>query len=88
MAGAARGRCIGKPRACMAVGTALMGIYFIAAGTVLLGEFLAQQRPNASAYLLGRGGTSVVVGAVLLLSSAGGSRLWALLLKLRSAGWR
>jgi len=77
-----------SPRACMAVGTALMGIYFIAAGTVLLGEFLAQQRPNASAYLLGRGGTSVVVGAVLLLSSAGGSRLWALLLKLRSAGWR
>lgn len=72
----------------LAVGTALMGIYFVAMGAVSFAEGLAQQRLSANPYLLWRGGASIVMGVVLFVGSAGIGRLWALLVGLRRAGWR
>lgn len=71
----------------LAVGTALMGIYFVAMGAVSFGESFAQPRPSSNPYLLWRGSASVVMGVLLFVGSAGIGRLWALLLGLRRAGW-
>lgn len=71
----------------LAVGAALMGIYFVAMGAVSIGESFAQSRPSATPYLRWRGGASVLIGVLLFAGSAGIGRLWALLLGLRRAGW-
>ncbi len=70
-------------RALMAVGTALIGIYFIATGVVSLGESFAQQYSSANPYLLWRGGASLAMGLVLFVGSVGIQRLWVLLVGLR-----
>ena len=70
-------------RALMAVGTALIGIYFIATGVVSLGESFAQQHSSSNPYLLWRGGASLAMGLVLFVGSVGIQRLWVLLVGLR-----
>lgn len=71
-----------------AVGSALMGIYFIGLGFISLGESLGSQdaKFGSNPYLYWRGLFSLVIGGILFLGSVGISKLWALLSKLRHAG--
>ena len=67
---------------------ALLGLYFLAQGAVVLGEALVVQfQENYSAVsLYGRGATSVGAGFLLFICSGGLSKAWALLMRLRTAG--
>ncbi|MCC5854018.1 MAG: hypothetical protein JJU30_14375 [Alkalimonas sp.] len=72
----------------LAVGTSLMGVYFIAQGVVSLGESLGNKDLNfgENPYLYWRGIFSLIVGVILFIGSASISRLWALFIRLRHAG--
>ena len=75
-------------RSLIAIGVAVVGVYFVALGAISLGEsFAVEQTTNRSnPYLFWRGIIAVGVGLFLFVGSVRISRLWALLAGLRRAG--
>lgn len=77
-----------QPSAFIGVGTALVGVYFVASGITSLGEwFAAGQVPGGTApYPLWRGIFACAIGIALFVFSVGIERVWHLLKGLRRAG--
>lgn len=75
-------------RVFIAVGTALIGVYFTGLGVISLGESLGNQDPNfgTNPYLYWHGVFSVGIGVILFMGSVGIGKLWALFIRVRHAG--
>ncbi|WBU39759.1 hypothetical protein [Marinobacter alkaliphilus] len=72
----------------LAIGAAIIGVYFTAQGVITLGESYTVYRiPDTSnPYLFWNGVFSVAVGLALFLGSFGIGRMWELITKLRRVG--
>ncbi|MBY8966825.1 hypothetical protein KHP57_14050 [Algiphilus sp. NNCM1] len=72
----------------LAAGSAVIGLYFTAAGVINIGEHLGISINPASqnGFLLYRGLSSIFTGLILLLGSVGISRAWSKLKGLRQVG--
>ena len=78
----------GELRTLFAAALALLGVYFIISGAVLMTETLMVQRAEdfwARAVFI-RGLSSLIAGSLLFLFCGGVARVWTLLIKLRTAG--
>ena len=70
-----------EPQALLAVGVAIISVYFVLDGFVSLGQHIALKQAPAMSndYILWQGLFSIITGTVGFIFSVGISRVWALL---------